>query len=48
MGGINLDANLPEGRAHDLVMVGYGSSQLKDLLAKVLKKQNRTLTPDPE
>jgi Zn-dependent M28 family amino/carboxypeptidase len=48
VGGINLDANLPEGRAHDLVIVGRGSSQLEDLLAKVLEKQNRILTADPE
>jgi Zn-dependent M28 family amino/carboxypeptidase len=48
VGGINLDANLPEGRARDLVIVGRGSSQLEDLLAKVLKKQNRILTADPE
>ena len=48
VGGINLDANLPEGRAHDLVLVGRGSSQLEDLLAKVLEKQHRVLTPDPE
>ena len=48
VGGINLDANIPEGRAHDLVIVGKGSSQLEDLLAEVLKKQNRVLTADPE
>jgi Peptidase family M28 len=34
--------------AHDLVIIGYGSSQLEDLLATVLRAQNRTLTPDPE
>jgi Zn-dependent M28 family amino/carboxypeptidase len=48
VGGINLDANLPEGRARDLVIVGRGSSQLEDLLAKVLEKQHRVLTADPE
>jgi Zn-dependent M28 family amino/carboxypeptidase len=48
VGGINLDANLPEGRAHDLVIIGYGSSQLEGLLAKVLSTENRILTPDPE
>jgi Zn-dependent M28 family amino/carboxypeptidase len=48
VGGINLDANLPEGRAHDLVLAGYGSSQLEMLLAQVLKTQDRILTPDPE
>jgi Zn-dependent M28 family amino/carboxypeptidase len=48
VGGINLDADIPEGRAHDLVIVGRGSSQLEDLLAKVLERQNRVLTADPE
>ena len=48
VGGINIDANLPEGRAHDLVIVGRGSSQLEDLLAQVLKQQGRVLSPDPE
>jgi Zn-dependent M28 family amino/carboxypeptidase len=48
VGGINLDANLPEGRARDLVIVGRGSSQLEDLLAQVLERQKRILTPDPE
>jgi Zn-dependent M28 family amino/carboxypeptidase len=48
VGGINLDANLPEGRAHDLVMVGFGSSQLEDMFAAILKTQGRVLTPDPE
>ncbi len=48
VGGINLDANLPEGRARDLAIVGRGSSELEDLLAKVLKGQNRILGDDPE
>jgi Zn-dependent M28 family amino/carboxypeptidase len=48
VGGINLDANLPEGRAHDLILVGRGSSQLEDILAKSLQGQHRILTPDPE
>ncbi|MBI1329942.1 MAG: M28 family peptidase [Alphaproteobacteria bacterium] len=47
VGGINLDANLPKGRAHDLVLVGNGASELEDLLTKVLKTQNRVITPDP-
>jgi Zn-dependent M28 family amino/carboxypeptidase len=48
VGGINIDAPIPEGRAHDLVIVGRGSSQLEDILAKVLKQQDRALTADPE
>ncbi len=46
--GVNLDANLPEGRAHDMVVVGNGASQLEDMLTAVLKTQNRHITPDPE
>ena len=48
VGGINLDANLPEGEAHDMVLVGNGASQLEDTLADVLKTQNRVITPDPQ
>jgi Zn-dependent M28 family amino/carboxypeptidase len=46
--GINLDANLPEGRAHDMIVVGSGASELEDMLAKDLKMQNRVITTDPE
>jgi Zn-dependent M28 family amino/carboxypeptidase len=48
IGGINLDANLPEGRAHDMIVVGNGASQLEDTLASVLKTQGRVISPDPE
>ncbi len=46
--GVNLDANLPEGRAHDMIVVGSGASQLEDMLADVLKTQDRVITSDPE
>jgi Zn-dependent M28 family amino/carboxypeptidase len=46
--GINLDANLPEGRSHDLVVIGNGASELEDRLAAVLKSQGRVISPDPE
>ncbi len=48
VGGVNIDANLPVGPAHDLVLIGNGASQLEDLLAAQLKKQNRVISPDPE
>ena len=48
VGGVNLDANQPEGRAHDMVLVGNGASELEDLFAGVLKTQHRTISPDPE
>jgi len=47
VGGINLDANLPEGRAHDMVVVGNGASQLEDVLADALKTEGRVISPDP-
>jgi Zn-dependent M28 family amino/carboxypeptidase len=48
VGGVNLDANIPEGRAHDMIVVGNGASELEDRLAAVLKTQGRTISPDPE
>ena len=48
VGGINIDANVPEGEAHDLVLIGSGASQLEDLLAIALNTQNRVIAPDPE
>jgi Zn-dependent M28 family amino/carboxypeptidase len=48
VGGINIDANLPEGEAHDLVLIGNGASQMEDLLAAALKTQHRVIAPDPE
>jgi len=43
---INIDAYNPFGRAKDVEVIGYGASQLEDLLAKAAKSQGRTLTPD--
>jgi len=48
VGGVNHHANLPEGRAHDMIVVGNGASQLEDSLADVLKTQDRVISPDPE
>jgi Zn-dependent M28 family amino/carboxypeptidase len=48
VGAINLDACLPEGRAHDLVLFGKGANGLEDILAGVLKMQGRVLSPDPD
>ena len=48
VGGVNIDAPLPEGRAHDLVLIGNGASELEPILASALKTQNRTISPDPE
>jgi Zn-dependent M28 family amino/carboxypeptidase len=48
VGGVNLDADLPEGRAHDMILVGNGASDLENILADSLKTQGRTITADPE
>jgi Zn-dependent M28 family amino/carboxypeptidase len=43
---INIDALYPIGRAKDVEVIGYGASELEDLLAAAARKQGRTLTPD--
>ncbi len=43
---INIDALVPLGRAKDLEVIGFGASQLEDLLAAAAKSQGRTLAPD--
>jgi len=48
VGGVNLDGGLPHGHAHDMVLIGNGASELEDMLADVLKTQDRTISPDPE
>jgi Zn-dependent M28 family amino/carboxypeptidase len=48
VGGVNLDMNLPEGPARDLVLIGSGASELEDMLAGILKWQGRVMAPDPE
>lgn len=48
VGGLNIDAPLPEGRAHDLVLIGSSASELEPILASALKTQSRTISPDPE
>lgn len=45
--GINMDAFLPLGRSKEMVVVGYGASELEDLLAGVLEGQDRVVKPDP-
>ncbi|GGY39487.1 M28 family peptidase [Parvularcula lutaonensis] len=47
VGGINIDAILPTGPANDLTVVGYGSSELEDILAEVAGRKGKVLRPDP-
>ncbi|HXV39703.1 MAG TPA: M28 family metallopeptidase [Steroidobacteraceae bacterium] len=43
---INIDAHIPLGRAKDIEVIGFGASQLEDMLAAAAKKQGRVLAPD--
>jgi Zn-dependent M28 family amino/carboxypeptidase len=48
VGVINLDADSPRPRSHDIEATGTGQSQMEEVLKKALATQGRTLTPDPE
>jgi Zn-dependent M28 family amino/carboxypeptidase len=45
--GLNIDAMLPVGRTKDMVVVGYGASELEDLLKEHLNQTDRVIAPDP-
>ena len=45
--GFNFDGILPTGRTRDMVVIGYGASELEDLLEDELKRQGRYINPDP-
>lgn len=47
VGGINIDAMLPTGRSHDIVVVGHGASELEDVLTAAAEEQDRHIVPDP-
>jgi len=44
---INNDLMLPMGRMRDIMITGYGQSELEDLLAEVAVRQDRYIMPDP-
>ena len=44
---INNDLDLPIGRMKDVMVTGYGQSDLDDLLFEAAEKQDRYLFPDP-
>ena len=46
--GYNFDAVLPMGKTKDMIVVGYGASQLEDILKKELNKIDKYITTDPE
>ncbi|MEN0652044.1 MULTISPECIES: M28 family metallopeptidase [Hyphobacterium] len=47
VGGVNMDGMMPVGPTSDVVVIGYGSSELEDILAEVAAGQDRTVAPDP-
>ena len=46
--GYNFDAMHPRGKVKDVVVVGYGASELEDILEGKLEHYNKYLVPDPE
>lgn len=46
--GMNIDAILPVGKTKDMVVVGFGASELDDRLEAVIKPQGMYITPDPK
>jgi Zn-dependent M28 family amino/carboxypeptidase len=47
VGGINIDALQPAGPSRDVTVVGFGASQMEDVLKAVLTETGRVITPDP-
>jgi Zn-dependent M28 family amino/carboxypeptidase len=47
VGGLNIDAVLPSGESNDLTVVGFGASELEDVLRDVAGIEEVTLSPDP-
>jgi Zn-dependent M28 family amino/carboxypeptidase len=46
--GLNFDGVGPSGPAKDMTVVGSGASELEDMLAAILRKKRKTVSPDPE
>ncbi|MBU6155709.1 MAG: M28 family peptidase [Alphaproteobacteria bacterium] len=46
--GMNFDGVGPSGPARDMTVVGSGASELEPMLARILKKQGRYVSADPE
>ena len=45
--GVNMDAMFPIGRTKDMIVIGYGASELEDLLKEHLDATDRVIVPDP-
>jgi Zn-dependent M28 family amino/carboxypeptidase len=48
LANLNVDGAQDIGPSRDIEVIGYGNSTLDDIAAAILKKENRTLTPDTE
>ncbi len=48
VGGVNIDAILPVPPAKDIIVVGYGASELEDILQSAAEAHDRYLRPDAE
>jgi len=48
VGGINIDAILPTPPSKDIIVVGYGASELEDILKDAAANHDRYLRPDAE
>lgn len=46
--GINIDAILPVGKTKDMIVVGYGASQLEDELKAIIEPRGMYIVPDPK
>jgi Zn-dependent M28 family amino/carboxypeptidase len=47
VGGFNIDAMQPFGPARDLLVIGYGQSEMEDALERVLAQHGRVVARDP-
>jgi Zn-dependent M28 family amino/carboxypeptidase len=45
--GFNIDALSPTGPARDVLVVGYGQSELEDHIERALRAENRVIARDP-
>jgi Zn-dependent M28 family amino/carboxypeptidase len=48
VGGVNIDAMSVYGPTEDIVVVGYGSSELEDILGEAASEQDRRVEPEPK
>jgi Zn-dependent M28 family amino/carboxypeptidase len=46
VGGINIDALQPSGPSKDVIVIGFGASQMEDMLKTVLTEKGRVISPD--